>query len=131
MVENIFIEEERVGVIITSETRSEKTTFFSEPTDVLQFGHIVHKQGHKIQAHIHNPIKRSIIGTPEVLIVKSGMMRVNFYDSQKIIQVSKIVKNGDVVILLSGGHGFEMLEDTVLFEVKQGPYLGLNDKERF
>ena len=131
MVENIIIDDERVGVLIKSDTRGNSTEFFTESQDVLQFGHIINKKGHKIPPHIHNPLSRMIVGTPEVLIVKTGMMRVDFYNSNREIQFSKILNKDDVVILLKGGHGFEMLEDTVLIEVKQGPYLGLEDKERF
>ena len=64
-------------------------------------------------------------------MVKSGSCYVDIYSRNKEILVSRLLKEGDIVLLLGGAHGFRMTEDTILFEVKQGPYAGNADKERF
>jgi hypothetical protein len=69
--------------------------------------------------------------TQEVLYIKSGKVRVDFYDEERNYLESRIVEKGDVILLASGGHGFQMLEDSEMIEVKQGPYCGDEDKVRF
>ena len=84
-----------------------------------------------IQPHIHKPVSRNVKYTQETLIVKKGKVKINFYDEKKAYLDSRIINKGDVVLLVSGGHDFLMLEDTEMIEVKQGPYAGDDDKECF
>jgi hypothetical protein len=69
--------------------------------------------------------------TKEVLFIKSGKVRVDFYDDDQRYLESRILEMGDVLLLAFGGHGFEMLETSEIIEVKQGPYAGDQDKTRF
>jgi hypothetical protein len=66
-----------------------------------------------------------------VLFIKSGKVRVDFYDEEQHYLESRVLPQGDVLLLAFGGHGFEMLEPTEMTEVKQGPYAGEADKTRF
>ena len=90
-----------------------------------------HPEGYKITPHTHNKIGRSIFYTLETLFIKKGKVKVDFYTSEKDFIESKVIKTGDVILLASGGHGFTMLEQTEMIEVKQGPYSGDPDKTRF
>ena len=90
-----------------------------------------HKKGHAIVSHTHIINRREILYTQEVLLIKKGKVKVNFYDKEKKFTGAETVSGGDVILLCAGGHGFEILEDTVMIEIKQGPYTGLDDKERF
>jgi mannose-6-phosphate isomerase-like protein (cupin superfamily) len=90
-----------------------------------------HPQGKVIHPHVHNPVKREVHYTKEVLIIKKGKLRVDFYDDDQIYLESRVLEKGDVILLSEGGHGFEVLEDLEMFEVKQGPYAGDSDKTRF
>ena len=87
--------------------------------------------GYRIPPHVHNPVPREVVFTKEVLIVKSGRARVDFYDENRNYLESRYLNAGDVILLASGGQGFEMLEATEMIEVKQGPYAGDEDKTRF
>lgn len=87
--------------------------------------------GYVIPPHVHNPVVREVLFTREVLFIKSGKVRIDFYDDEQSYLESSILGQGDVVLLASGGHGFEMLEPTEIIEVKQGPYAGDHDKTRF
>jgi mannose-6-phosphate isomerase-like protein (cupin superfamily) len=90
-----------------------------------------HPEGKVIQPHVHNLIMREVKYTQEVLVIRKGKVRVDFYaDNQEYLE-STILKTGDIILLASGGHGFEMLEETEMIEIKQGPYAGENDKIRF
>jgi mannose-6-phosphate isomerase-like protein (cupin superfamily) len=69
--------------------------------------------------------------TQEVLFIKSGKLRVDFYDEEQNYIESSLLSKGDVILLAKGGHGFKMLEQCEIIEVKQGPYCGEMDKVRF
>ena len=87
--------------------------------------------GYTIQPHVHRRFKREIFSTQEVLFIKRGRVRVDFYESDKTFVESRTLQTGDIILLVSGGHGFEMLEDSEMVEVKQGPYSADDDKQRF
>lgn len=107
-------------------------TEFLTPTHFgQQMGMIVYGEGQTITPHLHLPVVREVHGTSEVVIVRRGACEVDIYDQQKTLVTTRSLSLGDIVLLLNGGHGFRMTEDTVLFEVKQGPYVGMQDKERF
>lgn len=107
------------------------TTFITPPEVTLQVGHIVHPRGYEIARHGHRPEERHITGTAEVLLVQRGRCEMDVYDDWRRRLATRELCVGDIVILLGCGHGFRMLEDTVLLEVKQGPYPGPGEKEQF
>lgn len=100
------------------------TTFHTEPVDQQQVATIRRLPGDKIPAHKHNIHKRETWLTPEVFVVKTGKMILDLYSSWGSFFRSVEVRGGDVVIIKNGGHGIRFLEDTILVEVKQGPYRG-------
>jgi hypothetical protein len=106
------------------------TEFITPPDATLQVGHIVHPRGHEISRHEHPPQDRLISNTAEVLLVQRGRCEMDIYDGQRRLVATRELWLGDIVLLLDCGHGFRMLEDTVLLEVKQGPYVGPG-KEQF
>ena len=73
----------------------------------------------------------SVAYTQETLFIKKGKLLVDFYDDEQSYLESRELVAGDVVLLIRGGHGFEVLEDLEMIEVKQGPYAGDQDKVRF
>ncbi len=131
MIEPIVIDGVQVALIVRANFQPEKTKFLTTDQDVLQLGYIVYGKGKSITPHIHKSAERHIRGTPEVLYVRKGRVRTIFYSNEKVRKGEVILDQGDVIVLFEGGHGFDMLEDTVLMEIKQGPYLGELDKERF
>jgi hypothetical protein len=119
------------AIIIRNNYYKEGVEFFTPQDFSQQLGYMNHKAGHKISPHLHISVKRDVYLTKEVLFIKSGRVKVNFFDENKEFFSSEILSRGDIILLASGGHGFEMLEDTEMFEVKQGPYAGDQDKIRF
>jgi len=115
-----------IAIVLRSNYSNNKTTFFSPPDFSQQLGHIVYKKNGIIRPHFHKKIHRDITLTQEVLFIKKGKLIVNFYTTNKKYIESRELKTGDVIFLCSGGHGFKMLEDTEMVEVKQGPYSGKN-----
>lgn len=118
--------------IIVSHTFSEEGIHFFTPDDFSQqLGYIRHPGGKVIKPHVHNYVTREVHYTNEVLFIKKGKIRVDFYDASQKYLTSRILEAGDVILLVAGGHGFEVLEEVEMFEVKQGPFAGNEDKTRF
>jgi len=105
--------------------------FFTPDEYSQQLAYMNRPKGYVIQPHIHNSVPRQVQFTKEVLFIKSGKVRVDFYDDEQTYLESRILHAGDVILLAFGGHGFEMLEASEIIEVKQGPYAGDADKTRF
>ncbi len=120
-----------LAFIVRADATAHTTTFFTDDTETLQAGFVVHRADGGVPRHVHRPIERHLVGTAEVVLVRSGRCIVDLYDEERRLAESRDLAPGDLVVLLRGGHGFRTLEDTVLFEVKQGPYTGLDEKERF
>jgi hypothetical protein len=131
LTENIECDGRLIATIIRAEKMPEKTEFVTGDNVKQQVGFVVYPEGGQIPRHIHIPMERRIMGTSEVLVVRKGRLEANFYSDSKEYICSRILGQGDVLLLVSGGHGFTCLKDTVLLEVKQGPYLGPQEKERF
>jgi hypothetical protein len=107
------------------------TTFLTPPESSLQVGHVVYAEGSEIPRHIHLPIERHLVGTAEVLVLQRGRCELDVYDLQRRLVATAEMQAGDILITVSGGHGFRVLDDTVFLEIKQGPYPGGAEKERF
>jgi len=131
MIDRILSSGKELALIVRASYRAEGITFFTPNTYSQQLGYMKHPKNHAIQPHVHNPVPRAVEYTKEVLIIKSGKVRVDFYDEDKNYLESTILEQGDVILLAFGGHGFEMLEESEMIEVKQGPYAGDHDKTRF
>ena len=121
-----------IAMIMRGNYSAPGSRFFSPADFSQQFGFLVHRQGHAIPAHFHKKIQREIFLTQEVLLVKKGEIQVNLYSNEKEFLTSRRLHGGDIIFLCSGGHGFTMLEDSEIVEIKQGPYSGRDsDKENF
>jgi hypothetical protein len=117
--------------IIRDELAPDTTTFVTPPHFKQQVGFVAYPAGGEVQRHLHLPLERHLVGTSEALVVRRGRCILDVYDDAKELVASREVKTGDLVLMVGGGHGFRMLEDTLLLEVKQGPYLECDEKERF
>lgn len=120
-----------LAVIVRNEFRNPGITFFTGNELSQQMGFMRHPNGKVIEPHVHNHISRSVNYTQEALFIRSGKIRVDFYSDAQHYLFSHVLRSGDVVLLISGGHGFEILEEVEMIEVKQGPYAGDRDKTRF
>lgn len=120
-----------IALIITASYRKEGITFFT-PNDLSQqLAYMQHTKGHVIAAHTHNAVPREVHYTKEVLVIRKGKLRADFYDDDRTYIKSIILSDGDIILLANGGHGFEVLEDVEMVEIKQGPYIDESDKTRF
>lgn len=131
MLEKIKSEDMLYAIIIRHSFNKQGIEFFTPPEFSQQLGYMQWSKGHVIQPHAHKDVQREVIKTQEVLFVKSGRVRVDFYDKNDELDLGTILNAGDVILLADGGHGFEMLEASEIIEVKQGPYAGDEDKRRF
>ncbi len=132
MIEKVLLSNMELAALIirTSFTR-DGIEFFTPNDFSQQLGYMNRPKGYEIEPHMHILHERKVTMTQEVLLIKSGKVKINFYDLDKTPLESKVLETGDVILLANGGHGFEMLEATEMIEVKQGPYMGDQDKQRF
>jgi hypothetical protein len=131
MIETIKSNDNILAIILRANYKSEGISFFTPNEFSQQLGYMNRPKGYQILPHLHNKVKRNVEYTNEVLLIKSGQVRVDFYDENKNYFISQILNKGDVILLVRGGHGFEMLEQSEMIEIKQGPYVNDDDKTRF
>ncbi|MAZ78155.1 MAG: hypothetical protein CMF39_05705 [Legionellaceae bacterium] len=131
LIENIEKDGQLLAMIVRSSFMPDQTTFLTSDGMNQQIGYIVRSKDGLIDPHMHQPTKRLIVGTTEVLLVKKGVVDVDIYSMDRKKIVTKRLEEGDIILLNVGGHGFRIIEDAVLVEVKQGPYVGESDKQRF
>jgi uncharacterized protein with PhoU and TrkA domain len=130
-IEHITSNGKPLAYIIRAEIEPLETTFMTPDDFKQQVGFIVYRAGTEIPRHVHRPVERRLDETSEVLVVRRGRCEVDIYSDERTLVAVRKLRAGDILILVAGGHGFRMLEDTVLLEVKQGPYTGVQERERF
>ncbi len=129
---NKIVHKNKILAIIIKNYRSKKgITFFTNPKDTQQVGYMKHKKNHIIQPHTHKKKLKKILYTTEVLIILKGALKVDFYDDKKKYLLSKKITKGEIIVLMNGGHGFKVLKNLEMIEVKQGPYKLSSDKHKF
>jgi len=130
-VETVSHKGEVLCILVRANPAPAQTEFYTPNDYNLQLGNIVYPAGGVIPRHSHRPVTRTVSGTSEVLVVQRGRMLIDLYDADQNLVATHEMAAGDAVALVSGGHGFRLIEDTVLLEVKQGPYSGVQEKDRF
>jgi mannose-6-phosphate isomerase-like protein (cupin superfamily) len=124
--------EGRLFAIILKAGFCESGIHFVTPDEFSQqLAYMRHPAGKVIAPHVHNQVPRTVQYTLEVLVLKKGKLRVDFYDEEQVYLHSRVLEAGDVILLATGGHGFEVIEEVEMLEIKQGPYTGEGDKTRF
>ena len=131
MIQHITHNDQILSIIIRHNFHKDGIEFFTPNDFSQQLAYMKRPKDYLISPHIHNAVPREVLYTKEVLFIKSGKVRVDFYDDDKNYLKSSILEQGDVILLAFGGHGFYMLEASEIIEVKQGPYAGEQDKVRF
>lgn len=131
MIENITYENSCLAIIVRSSFAESGINFFTPNEYSQQLAFMSHHAGKQIQPHIHRKVQREVYYTQETLFIRKGKLQVDFYsDNQKYLEY-RVLNPGDVILLIKGGHGFKVLENLEMFEVKQGPYAGDEDKIKF
>ena len=131
MIEKIEINSEIIAIIVRKNFRDPGIHFFTPNDYSQQLAFMSHPLGKEIQPHIHKKVQREVNYTQETLFIRKGKLQVDFYTDEQAFLESRILEAGDVILLIKGGHGFKVLEDLEMFEVKQGPYAGDEDKIKF
>jgi hypothetical protein len=118
-------------IIIRAEYKPNETSFITSPNLPLQVGFVTYPTGGVIKQHIHKLTNREIVGASEALFVREGRLEIDVFDQDHNLLATRGLMAGDFILMVSGGHGFRILEPTILLEVKLGPYGGVADKELF
>lgn len=129
-VETISAHGTTLAVIVRGSIQRPGISFFTPGDFSQQLAYMQHPGGKTIVPHVHKDVHREVKKTLEVLFIRQGRLRVDLYDDARNYVESRVLAGGDVILLTAGGHGFETLEPVEMFEVKQGPYAGDEDKTR-
>jgi hypothetical protein len=130
-VEHIAWQGQHIATVVRNDYMPTKTTFITPDGYYQQAGFVVYEEGGQVPRHMHLPLQRHLTGTPETLLIKRGVVEADLYAMDRSFLKTVTLYEGDIIMLVSGGHCFRFTEDTVLFEIKQGPYTGLKEKELF
>lgn len=130
-VEEVRKKNKLLAMIIRSGYDCSGVDFITPNEYSQQVAYMHHPAGKTIDAHVHNLVHRNVVMTQEVLFIKKGVLRADFYDEYEDYLESRDLHAGDVLLLVSGGHGFKVIEEVEMVEVKQGPYAGEDDKRKF
>ncbi|HEX9114521.1 MAG TPA: hypothetical protein VGA61_00510 [Anaerolineae bacterium] len=120
-----------LAYVIHGGSLPDRTTFLTPPEFKQQVGYVVYPAGGEVIRHLHLPLERNLVGTSEVLLVLKGHTYFDIYDDEQNLVATRELFQGDMMLMVGGGHGFRMIEDTVFLEIKQGPYLDREEKQRF
>lgn len=131
MIEKIIHKDIVIALIIYKGYKQDGIQFLSPNEYSLQLGYMTRPKGYKVLPHIHNPVHRHTIGTQEVLFIKSGEIRIDFYSFEQLFLESRKLSAGDIILLAGAGHGIEVLKEAEIVEVKNGPFIEGVDKGRF
>lgn len=130
-IQHIMWSHQHIATIIRAEYAPDQTRFVTPDHYYQQAGFIVYPKGGHIRRHAHLPLQRHLTGTPETLILRKGKIDIDLYAMDKSFLGTWTLSTGDIILLVSGGHQCRCLEDSVLLEIKQGPYTGFTEKEFF
>jgi hypothetical protein len=130
-VEHVGWHGQHIATIIRSDYQPKSTTFVTPDSYYQQAGLVVYPAGGQVPRHLHLPLQRHLVGTPEAILVRKGVVDADLYGLDKEFLTTVTLYEGDIILLVAGGHSFRFREDSVLFEIKQGPFTGLKEKELF
>ena len=102
--------------------------FLTPPESPLQVGVMERPAGYVVQPHRHPPVSLKISSVSEFLCIERGRVKAVIYDDAWGVVGEELLTAGDAILLLAGGHSFEVLEPCRMVEVKQGPFLGDQSK---
>jgi len=131
MIEYIKYADQTFSIIVREKFHKPGINFFTPNDYSQQLAYMSHPTGKEIQPHVHKKVQREVHYTQETLFIRKGKLQVDFYSDDQQYLESRVLEAGDVILLIKGGHGFKVLEDLEMFEVKQGPYAGDEDKIKF
>ena len=132
MIEKVLHKNKLFALIVRRQYRKKSgINFFTSKDITQQIGFMKHKKNHFIKPHKHNKRLTRILRTTEVILLLKGTLRVDFYNDKYKYLFSKKINERDIIMLIHGGHGFKVLKNVEMIEVKQGPYRLASDKVKF
>lgn len=120
-----------LAMIFSPNDYKDEKHFLTKDSNEFQIAQFNLDEATEIKRHIHKDQERKINKTSEVIIVNEGSLELEIYDEELKLVTKEIVNQGQVIALFNGGHGFKTLSKSKFLEVKQGPYVEDQDKEKF
>lgn len=120
-----------LAIVVRDDFRGGQYNFLTPDDLPMQLGVNFYASGERIQPHVHVDTQRDVRAQQELLVLKRGRAVLHLYTERRELAYDVEMRAGDCVLLASGGHGLDILEEAQLIEAKQGPYLGVGEKVKF
>lgn len=120
-----------LAIVVRDDFRGGQYNFLTPDDFPMQLGVNFYAPGQRIKPHVHVESQRDVRDQQELLVLKRGRAVLHLYTMRRELAHDVDLRAGDCVLLASGGHGLDILEDAQLIEAKQGPYLGVGEKVKF
>ncbi len=120
-----------LAIVVRDDFRGGQYNFLTPDDFPMQLGVNFYTSGQRIQPHVHVDSRRNVRTQQELLFLKRGRAVLHLYTDRRELAHDVDLRAGDCVLLASGGHGLDILEQAQLIEAKQGPYLGVGEKIKF
>lgn len=120
-----------LAIVVRDDFRGGQYNFLTPDDFPMQLGVNFYSAGQRIQPHVHVDTHRDVLAQQELLFLKRGRAILHLYTPERAPAFDVELRAGDCVLLASGGHGLDILEEAQLIEAKQGPYLGVGEKIKF
>ena len=131
MIKEIIHNKKLYALVVKSFRKKKGLSFFTKNSYNQQIGYMKHPKDFLIKPHLHSKRITKIFITSEVIVLQKGKLRVDFYNKKKKYLFSVYINKGEIIMLVHGGHGFKIIKDVEMLEIKQGPYLLSSDKVKF
>ena len=114
------------AIIHRKDDWKEGLDFITPESAFIQAGTFKYPKGKQCNPHYHIENERPNNLTQECNIVMSGSMAATIYDNKNQVIHTELLRAGDMIVVLAGGHGYEILEDnTKVVECKNGPFISV------
>ena len=108
---------------------NEGLDFLTNDDSFVQVGTWKYEKGKILDAHYHNTFERKSYITQEVVLVLEGTIICNLYTTDGEFIASEEIKQNQLIIQFLGVHEYEIMDNSKVLEIKNGPYFG-PDKDR-
>ncbi len=121
----IFHESVHVATIVKPLDASDGLSFVTDDEKFLQLGIWNYKKNTQLDNHFHNEFERKSYKTNEFVFVLKGEIECNLYTEEGEFIERVLIKESEGIIQHNYAHEYKMLEDSIILESKNGPFMGV------
>jgi hypothetical protein len=98
MIDKIYHGNNLLAIVIRADFHKEGIEFFTPDDFSQQLAYMNRPAGYQIAPHMHNKVQREVFYTQEVLFIKKGKLKIDFYDDDRKYTSTCVLVAGDVIL---------------------------------